>query len=121
MNSILDDRRLQGVRAVRKVTISDCVGRVRQQPAAEQKQTAALFNISLSRYPSTYCNRLINAYASGRITYKDYVALGSSTADNSKVIRIMQGDQSSNCSYPDGTVRSRGGSGPTGAFVSVAG
>lgn len=82
---------IAGSPAVRKVTISDCVGRVRQQPAAEQKQTAALFNISLSRYPSTYCNRLINAYASGRITYKDYVALGSSTADNSKVIRIMQG------------------------------
>lgn len=80
-----------GSPAAKRSAISECAARQRTRPLAEKKETAMLFNISMASYPTTYCNRLWNAVANGRITYADYRKLSNSTADNSKVIRIMQG------------------------------
>lgn len=35
--------------------------------------------------------RLINGMVSNRITYQDYANFDSDTADNSKLIRVLQG------------------------------
>jgi hypothetical protein len=80
-----------GSPSVKRDAINDCVAKEKRVPLSKKKEIASIFNISLSRYETTYCNRLFNAFARGRITYADYRNLSSSTADNSKIIRIMQG------------------------------
>ena len=51
---------------------------------------ATVLNIDPKNYAATFCKRLVNGMASGRITYQDYVNLRSSTADSSRFIRVMQ-------------------------------
>ena len=82
---------MQGSPAVKRDVIKGCVARQIAKPLAERKLESRVFNVALDRLPSTYCNRLWNAVVKGRITYADYRNLWSSTADNSKVIKIMQG------------------------------
>ena len=80
-----------GSPAGKRATIKECIERERAMPLSTQRETAEVFNINLANYPATYCTRLWNAVASGRITYADYRKLSTPTADSSKVIRIMQG------------------------------
>ena len=83
---------MQGSPAVKRQVIKGCVARQAAKPLAERKLESQVFNVGLERLPSTFCNRLWNAFAKGRISYADYLKLWSSTADNSKVIKIMQGN-----------------------------
>jgi hypothetical protein len=80
-----------GSPAGKRTAIKECMEREGHLPLSTQRETAEMFNINLANYPATYCTRLWNAVASGRITYADYRKLSMSTADSSKVIRIMQG------------------------------
>jgi hypothetical protein len=80
-----------GSPSTKRAVVNECIKREAALPLSKQKETAEVFNINLATYPATYCNRLWNAVANGRITYADYRKLSSQTADNSKVIRIMQG------------------------------
>ena len=82
---------LQGSPAIKRDTINDCIARQRKEPLAERKSDAAFVNASLADAPKVFCERMIKAWASGRITYKDYLSLSASNADISKVILIMQG------------------------------
>ncbi|MDQ6437971.1 hypothetical protein RB623_28290 [Mesorhizobium sp. LHD-90] len=80
-----------GSPAAKRQAISECVVRQKARPISEKKNDSVMFNIGLSNFPTTYCTRLWNATAAGRITYADYIKLTQPTADSSKVIRIMQG------------------------------
>lgn len=82
---------LEGSPAVKRMAIRDCIAREKSTPLGEKKTYAAFMNVSVARYETAFCNRISNALANGRLTYADYVKLHSPTADNSKVIRIMQG------------------------------
>jgi hypothetical protein len=82
---------IQGSPAVKRDVIKGCLAHQAAKPLAERKLESEVLNVRLERVPSVYCNRLWNAFAKGRITYADYLKLWSSTADNSKVIKIMQG------------------------------
>jgi hypothetical protein len=80
-----------GSPAAKRQAISECMVRQKARPLSEKKNDSVMFNIGLSNFPATYCIRLWNATAAGRITYADYIKLTQPTADSSKVIRIMQG------------------------------
>lgn len=58
--------------------------------ANDKAEMATVLNIDPKNYAATFCKRLVNGMASGRITYQDYVNLRSSTADSSRFIRVMQ-------------------------------
>lgn len=76
---------------VKRIVMEDCVADSRKDSPREQKELAAVLNVSVSNYPTTFCRRLINAYASGRITYEDYVNLRANRGGEEKIIRILQG------------------------------
>lgn len=82
---------LEGSPAVKRMVIKDCIARERATRLGEKKTYAAIMDVSVAKYETAFCSRISNALANGRLTYADYVKLHSPTADNSKVIRIMQG------------------------------
>lgn len=82
---------VSGSPSAKRETIDECVARKRAEPLSERQEAASFHNVKLSAFPETYCKRLWNAVASGRITYDDYRKLDQPGADNSKIIRIMQG------------------------------
>ncbi|WP_095091376.1 hypothetical protein [Mesorhizobium sophorae] len=82
---------LSGSPAIKAKVIKECISDQAKLPLAERKTVAEVVNVSLERQPATTCNRLWNAVARGRITYADYRNLSSSSADSSKVIKILQG------------------------------
>ncbi len=82
---------VSGSPSTKRDVIADCIKNLNAQPLHERKSDARAFNISLTHFSQTYCTRLWNGVSSGRITYDDYAKLKSAGADNSKVIRIMQG------------------------------
>ncbi|MER8863225.1 hypothetical protein NKI19_05820 [Mesorhizobium sp. M0751] len=82
---------LEGSPVTKRTAINECIARERSTPLAERKTFAAFMNVSVAKHDSAFCNRLYNAVANGRLTYADYRRLSSPTADNSKVIKILQG------------------------------
>jgi hypothetical protein len=68
--------------------IQDCIADQRRESAGDQKTTAALMGVSVKAYPQLFCSRVINAYASGRLTYGD---IQNVSADQSKIINIVMG------------------------------
>ncbi|CCV08022.1 hypothetical protein MESS2_690024 [Mesorhizobium metallidurans STM 2683] len=48
-------------------------------------------NVSLDRSPRVLCNRFVNAWAGGRLSYTKFRALFSWGADNSDYIAMLQG------------------------------
>ncbi|MFD1986557.1 hypothetical protein ACFSOZ_29390 [Mesorhizobium newzealandense] len=80
-----------GSPALKKQVIADCIVRVGSGPLDKKKAAAALMNVSVNRFPSAFCNRFMNAWASGRPTYQDFRNINSDTADNSRFMRILQG------------------------------
>lgn len=80
-----------GSPSIKRDIIRDCVKEERAIPASKQREFAALMNVSVANYPTSFCNRLWNAFASGRINYTDYRNLRNPNADRSKIVRIMQG------------------------------
>jgi hypothetical protein len=75
----------------KRMVIADCIRHVDARPLAQKQSDALIMNIGMTRFAPIYCNRLWNALAAGRITYADYLRLKDASADNSKVLRIMQG------------------------------
>lgn len=82
---------LSGSPTLRIQKIQDCVAIQKNASRADKKFRAGLTGASIAKYPGVFCSRLINALASGRITYEDYKRLDRPDADSSKVIRIAQG------------------------------
>lgn len=76
---------------VKRELINDCIADRKRESLGERTTLAALINVSVAAYPETICRRIINAYANGRLTYRDIQGINSSTADNSRIIRIIQG------------------------------
>ena len=77
--------------SLKREIIANCIADRRNESLNEQKTNAAFMNVSVANYPSAFCNRMFKALASGRITYQDVKNLDSSSADQSKIIRILQG------------------------------
>lgn len=82
---------LAGSPALKRETMNSCIKDENARSAKDKAEMAAVFNIDPKNYAATFCKRLINGMASNRITYQDYANLDSSTADNSKLIRVLQG------------------------------
>lgn len=82
---------LSGSPAIKAKVTRECIADQATLPLAERKTLAEVANVSLERLPATFCNRLWNAVARGRITYADYRNLSSPSADSSKVIKVLQG------------------------------
>jgi hypothetical protein len=81
---------LSGSPALKKKTIAECSVKFHFRNEAEKANAAALMNVSPARAQSTACNRFINAMASGRLQYSDYLAARRG-GDISNLIRVMQG------------------------------
>ena len=77
--------------AAKRSIIADCIADERATPQSEKNNLSALMNVSPARYETAFCGRLVNALANGKITYADYRKLLSPSADNSKLIKILQG------------------------------
>ncbi|QOF73824.1 hypothetical protein IG197_12590 [Aminobacter sp. SR38] len=82
---------LSGSPALKREIMANCIKRENARPAKDKADMATVFNINPSNYAQTFCKRMINGMASNRITYQDYRNLDSTTADNSRLIRVLQG------------------------------
>jgi hypothetical protein len=80
-----------GSPAAKRYVINECVADERATSKADKNNLSALMNVSPARYETAFCNRLVNALANGKITYADYRKMLSPSADNSKLIKILQG------------------------------
>jgi hypothetical protein len=79
---------LAGNPSVKRELINDCIADQRRESAGDQRTNAALMGVSVKAYPQLFCRRVINAYASGRLTYND---IRNANADQSKIISIVLG------------------------------
>ncbi len=82
---------LSGSPSLKHEIMASCIKDENARSAKDKAEMAAVFNINPNTYAQTFCKRMINGMASNRITYQDYRNLDSSTADNSKLIRVLQG------------------------------
>ena len=80
-----------GSPAAKRYVINECVADERATSQADKNNLSALMNVSPARYETAFCSRLVNALANGKITYADYRKMLSPSADNSKLIKILQG------------------------------
>jgi PBP1b-binding outer membrane lipoprotein LpoB len=71
--------------------IRDCVADQRRESIGDQKTTAALMGVSVAAYPKLFCSRVINAYANGRLTYRDMTNVSNGSADQSVIVKIVLG------------------------------
>ncbi|WP_217577580.1 hypothetical protein [Mesorhizobium sp. GbtcB19] len=82
---------MQGSPAVKRQLVAGCIKRLGSMAPTDRQAVATLMNVSAARVPSAFCSRYLNAWASGRFTYRDFQGLGSSTADKSRFVRVLQG------------------------------
>ncbi len=69
----------------RAEVVRDCVRDIKRDPLAEQRAIAAAVRAPLGRDPEIFCNRLVAAMASGRLTYEDM------RGNPQKVLRVVAG------------------------------
>lgn len=82
---------LKGSPAIRQEAIAKCAVRLQSKPLGQRREMAKLMNVSLDRSPRVFCNRFVNAWAGGRLSYAKFRALFSLSADNSDYIAMLQG------------------------------
>jgi hypothetical protein len=81
---------MKGSPGLKRDAIAECTHGVNGKPAAEKANVAKLMNVSLAAMPSLYCTRMMNAIASGRISYSDAQAFERGTKVP-EMIQIIQG------------------------------
>ena len=82
---------LKGSPALRRNELRTCVAKTRRAAAAQHAAMAALMNLSPRQDPATvYCQRAMQAFVSGRISYADFQQLRDNQI-SPKFIRIIQG------------------------------
>ena len=77
--------------SARKEISRKCIAEVKAQSLLDQKNLAAVMNVSLASYPKVFCQRLIGAMLNGRLTHADFKAMSGLNGDYSKLIKIVQG------------------------------
>ncbi|WP_192257407.1 hypothetical protein [Mesorhizobium silamurunense] len=82
---------MQGSPAFKRGIIADCTKQIGSRRLEDRQTVAKLMNVSIVRVPAAFCNRFFNAWASGRLTYRDIQGIHSQTADNSRFVRVLQG------------------------------
>ena len=82
---------MQGSPAFKRQIIADCTKQIRSRRLEDRQTVAKLMNVGIARVPTAFCNRFYNAWASGRLSYRDIQGIHSQTADNSRFVRILQG------------------------------
>jgi hypothetical protein len=75
--------------SVRREIVADCIADRRRDSAAERREISALMKVSVANYERTFCNRIVNAFANGRLS-RNEINNVSSVSDE-KFIRILQG------------------------------
>lgn len=82
---------LKGSPALRRATLQECAVIARRSGARNISAMAVLMNLPPNRDPiPLYCQRMVAALTSGRITYADYQAIRTMQA-TPKLIRVIQG------------------------------
>ncbi|WFP74783.1 hypothetical protein [Mesorhizobium sp. WSM4906] len=84
---------MQGSPAFKRGIIADCNKQVGSEQLKDRQAVARLMNVSVARAPAAFCSRFFNAWASGRLSYRDVQGIHSQTAANSRFVRILQGRQ----------------------------
>jgi len=82
---------MQGSPAVKREVMTDCLKQLGSEPLKDRQAIAKLMNVSVARVPAAFCGRFLNAWASGRFSYRDFQGIHSQTADHSRFIRVLQG------------------------------
>ncbi|MEW6630587.1 MAG: hypothetical protein AB1440_06935 [Pseudomonadota bacterium] len=82
---------MQGSPAVKREVMADCIKQLGAEQLKDRQAIAKLMNVSVARVPAAFCSRFLNGWASGRFSYRDFQGIHSQTADNSRLIRVLQG------------------------------
>ncbi|MGL4489255.1 MAG: hypothetical protein ACRCU5_07415 [Rhizobiaceae bacterium] len=77
-------------KTIRQAILKECMAKLAREPLTQRMNSAQFIGVSVARYPETMCRRALNAYANGRITYKDYVRLMNGEFDD-KMVKIVKG------------------------------
>jgi hypothetical protein len=72
---------------VRAEVLRDCIAKQSRKPKSSQREIAAFMNVPESAYAQTICNRMVRAFAKGRLSYDD-VTTGRS---DEKILEIIKG------------------------------
>ncbi|MBD0416445.1 hypothetical protein [Oryzicola mucosus] len=82
---------LNGPAETRNAALKKCVDREKKRSLTHKQNVAMITGASVEAYPEVFCRRVMNGIASGRISYQDYLQLRNPAADNSKIVKIVQG------------------------------
>jgi hypothetical protein len=81
---------LQGSPGLRSQTISNCGRMIDRKPLATRRNMATVMNTSTKNVSRLYCQRIIRAIASGRLTRADIQA-GARGQLTPNIVRVVQG------------------------------
>ncbi|MER8547179.1 MULTISPECIES: hypothetical protein [unclassified Mesorhizobium] len=82
---------LSGSPALKRQAIQRCMTKFKMRfGKVERANLAALMNVPDAGLEHTFCTRLMNGFANGRINYSDYLA-ALSHGDMSNAIKVLQG------------------------------
>ncbi|MGB8818923.1 MAG: hypothetical protein WCC66_13480 [Rhizobiaceae bacterium] len=76
--------------SAKRYVLQECIAETRPGSASEQKELAAFLKVPQSKLTETICRRVVNAMASGRMSYADYRKIVT-TGDSPKLLKIIQG------------------------------
>ena len=74
----------------RATEIEKCIGRRAAEPQAAREMMARMLAVDAAVVDRVYCERQVDAVASGRISYEDYVAIATHRADAATSARFME-------------------------------
>ena len=72
---------------IRAEVLRDCIAKQSRKPKAVQREVAAVMKVPESKYAQTMCNRIVRAFAKGRITYADV----TTSPNDEKILKIIRG------------------------------
>ena len=81
---------LSGSPALKKRTITQCTASVAAKPDDSRVVMAQLMNVPPQRVAATYCQRMIEGVASGRVTQAEMAAANSGKV-SANLVRVLQG------------------------------
>lgn len=74
----------------RRHVVSECIADINRASAVDKANLGAFMNVSVSRVPSAFCNRLLSAMANGHLSYDDLFT-ATRSGNYAKLIRVLQG------------------------------
>ncbi|MDI6026277.1 hypothetical protein QBK99_08760 [Corticibacterium sp. UT-5YL-CI-8] len=75
----------------RNLLTEHCIEEQKNIPMYAKRDLAVIARTTVEKYPAVACKRFTAAIASGRLTQKELANAGNPAADQSNLVRILQG------------------------------